>query len=192
LLPPTVNLGQALRWAAALEEMRAYFGVPGQFRSFAVAEFAKFVTQCIGEQPNLRLLEQPASHIEADEEFSFPSVFSFLPTRNGRLCSMAEATLLYHALNEDVASLVGAATPSQRRLLAQCCHIGQPVAIPQPAGESSGSLRVSADARLISQSWFGGNEAEAAARLRANIEKLRIVFDKLQFLLDRLDELHIP
>lgn len=191
LLPPTVNPGQALRWAAALEEMRAYFGVPGHFRSFALAEFAKFVTQCIGGQPNLRALEQPLPN-DADEEFSVPSVFSFLPMRDGRPCSMNEANLLFHALNEDVSALVGVATPSQRRLLAQCCHIGQPVAIPQPAGESGGSLRVSADARLISQSWFGGKEADAAARLRANIEKIQIVFAKLQFLLARLDDLPIP
>jgi hypothetical protein len=192
LVPPTVNLGQALRWAAALEEMRTYFSVPGQFRSFALAEFAKFVTQRIGEQPSLQLLEQPNLHIDADEEFSVPSVFSFLPMRNGRLCSMAEATLLYHALNEDVSTRMRASTRSQRRLLAQCCHIGQPVAIPQSSGESGGSLRVSADARLISQSWFGGDEADAAARFRANIEKIRIVFTKLQFLLDYLAELRIP
>jgi hypothetical protein len=191
LLPPTVNLGQALRWAAALEEMRAYFGVPAHFRRFALAEFAQYVTRYIGAQPNLRLLAQP-SPIDADEEFSVPSVFSFLPMRDGRPCSMREANLLYHALNEDVAARLGAVTPRQRRLLAQCCHIGQPVAIAQPAGASAASLRVSADARLVAQSWFGGEEADAAARLRANIEKIAIVFAKLQLLLDRLDALSAP
>ncbi len=189
LLPPTFNVGQALRWTAALAEMRAYFAVPASFRSLAMAEFAQFVTQCIRERPNLRLLEQPPAQLDADEEFSVPTVFAFLPTRDGRACSMTEAKRLYQALNEDLSALDGGFTPRQRKLLAQCCHIGQPVLIPQSAGEGGGALRVSADARLISESWLDGDERRSAARLRSNIGKLRIVFDKLQLLMDHLDAL---
>jgi hypothetical protein len=88
--------------------------------------------------------------------------------------------------------MMRASGPSQRRLLSQCCHIGQPVKILQRAGEIAGALRVSADARLVSESWSGGDEESATARLRSNVARTEIVFDKLQFLLDRFDELQSP
>jgi selenocysteine lyase/cysteine desulfurase len=189
LLPPIVNVGQALRWTAALAEMRAYFAVPETFRRSAMREFAQFVTQCIGERPNLRLLNQPPRRLDGDDEFSIPTVSAFLAMRNGRPCSMTQARLLYQALNEDVSALAGPFTPRQRRLLGQCCHIGQPVLIPQSAGEGAGALRVSADARLISESWQAGDEARALERLRANIAGVQVAFDKLQLLIDQLDAL---
>jgi len=189
LLPPTVNSGQALRWTAALAEMRAYFAVPEDFRRFAMREFAQFATECIGERPNLRMLDQPARHLDGDDEFSIPSVFPFLAMRSGRPCTMAQARLLYQALNEDLSTLDGQFTPRQRHLLGWCCHIGQPVLVPQDQGEGAGALRVSTDARLISESWQDGDEARAVARLRANIARVRVVFDKLQLLIDNFDAL---
>ena len=189
MLPPIANIGQALRWAAAIEEMESYFKVPAHFRSVAFREFSGFVTNCIGHRSNLWLLDQPCFCDDTDEEFSAQSIFPFLPLRHGQPCSLAEAKLLYRAMNEDLSAMMSASGSSQRRLLSQCCHVGQPVEIPQCAGENAGAMRVSADARLVSESWFGGDEESAIARLRSNIAKLRIVFDKLQFLLDRLDEL---
>jgi hypothetical protein len=189
MLQPTVNIGQALRWAAAIEEMESYFKVPASFRNVAFREFSTFVTNCIGDRSNLRRLDQPCFGNDTDEEFSMPTVFPFLPLRDGQSCSLAEAKLLYRAMNEDLSAIMGASRPSQRRLLSQCCHVGQPVEIPQRVGENVGVLRVSADARLVSESWSCGDEEGAAARLRSKIAKLRIVFDKLQFLLDHLDEL---
>ncbi len=189
LLPPTVNVGQALRWTAALAEMRAYFAVPEDFRRLAMREFARLVTQCLGEYANLRALDHPTGRLDGDDEFSVPSVFAFLVIRHGRPCTMAQAKRLYQALNEDLSAIDGPFTPRQRRLLAQCCHIGQPVLVPQNAGEGAGALRVSADARLISDSWQDGDEARAVARLRANIAKVRVVFDKLELLTDHVDAL---
>jgi selenocysteine lyase/cysteine desulfurase len=189
LLPPIVNLGQALRWAAAIEEMQAYFSVPGDFRKLVIGEFAKFATEYIGNQPNLRLFQEACSQADGGDEFCVPTIFPFLPVRKGRPCSMNEANLLHRALNEDVSEAVFARSASECRLLAQICHIGQPVAIPQATSRDAGSLRVSADARLVSQSWFGGDTASATPRLRANIDKLKIVFDKLQVLLAHMDEL---
>jgi len=188
-LPPTVNIGQALRWAAAIEEMESYFKVPAHFRSVAIREFSTFVTNCIGDRSNLRLLDQPCFGDDKDEEFSVPTVFPFLPLRDGQPCAFAEAMLLYRAMNEDLSAISAAGGPNQRRVFSQCCHVGQPVEIPRRAGGNAGALRVSADARLVSESWSGGDEENATARLRSNIAKLRIVFEKLLFLLDRLDEL---
>lgn len=189
LLPPAVNLGQALRWTAAIEEMDRYFRVPAEFRRAAFQDFSKYVMNCISGRANLRLLQEPASGNDGSEEFSAPTVFPFLPMRHDRPCSMAEARLLYRAMNKDLSNVISASAPSERRLISQRCHIGQPVQIPQCAGRETGVLRVSADARLVSESWVGGDEAIAARRLRSNIAKIRIVFDKLDFLLQRLDEL---
>lgn len=189
VLPPTVNIGQALRWAAAIEEMESYFKAPAHFRSLALREFSTFATKCIDERSSLRLLEQPHLGSDTDEEFSAPSVFPFLLMRQGRPCSMAEARLLYQAMNEDLSTVMGVSGTGQRRLLSQCCHIGQPVEIPQRTGQTAGALRISADARLVSESWSDGAEENTTARLRSNIAKIRTVFDKLQFLLDRLDKL---
>jgi hypothetical protein len=189
MLPRTVNIGQALRWRAAIEEMESYFKAPAYFRNGAVREFATFVTNCIGGRPSLRLLERSRFGDDMNEEFSIPTVFPFLLLRYGRPCSLAEAKLLYQAMNEDLSAAIDASGPNQRWLISQRCHIGQPVEIPQHTGQNAGALRVSADARLVSESWVGGDEESAAARLRSNIGKIRIVFDKLQLLLDRLDEL---
>jgi hypothetical protein len=189
MLPPTVNVGQALRWAAAIEEMESYFRVPAEFRSLAFREFSTFVTSCIGDRPSLRLLESHRLGNKADEEFSSPTVFPFLLMRKGRPCSMAEAKLLYQAMNKDLSAVMDTSAPSQRRLLSQRCHLGQPVEIPQRGGENAGALRVSADARFVSESWLGGGKKTAITRLQSNLGNLRFVFDKLQFLLDGLDEL---
>jgi len=60
MLPPIANIGQALRWAAAIEEMESYFKVPAHFRSVAFREFSGFVTNCIGHRSNLGCSTSPA------------------------------------------------------------------------------------------------------------------------------------
>jgi len=180
------NVGQALRWVAALEEMRSYFNIPAHFRTFACSEFSQFADRLIRSTPNLVLLERSDCDVAAADEFAARTVFPFLMKRNGRLCSVTEAKALYHALNEDLAGVVRAAPRDQRRLMARICHIGQPVAVPQPSGEAAGALRIASDSRLIAESWLGGAEA-AAWRFQTCLEDLRIVFGKLQFLLDHYE-----
>jgi hypothetical protein len=77
MLPATVNIGQELRWAAAVEEIKSYFKVPAHFQSVAFREFSTFVTNCIGDRSNLRLLDQPCFGNGTDEEFPVLTVFRF-------------------------------------------------------------------------------------------------------------------
>lgn len=185
-VPQKNNVGQALRWAAALEEMRSYFEVPARFREYACAEFSRFAEGLTRGAPNFVLLKRPDCDLAAADEFAARTVFPFVMKRNGRLCSVAEAKALYHALNQDLAGIVRAAPRDQRRLMGRLCHIGQPVAVPQPSGEPAGALRVASDARIIAESWLSGPDA-AARRFQSRLEDLRIVFDKLQFLLDHYE-----
>ena len=186
MLPQTNNMGQALRWVAALEEMRSYFDVPAHFRMFACNEFAQFADRLICNTPNLVLLNRPDCDLASADEFAARTVFPFLMKRNGGFCTVTEATALYHALNEDLTASVRAASRDHRRLLGRICHIGQPVAVPQPSGEPAGALRIAADARLIAGSWLAGAET-AAWRFQTQLEDLNVVFDKLQFLLDHYE-----
>jgi hypothetical protein len=115
----------------------------------------------------------------------FQPFFRFLPLRDGHPCSLADAKLLYQAMNEDLSATMDASGPSQRHLLlSQYCHVGQPGQNSAALGGNAGALGVSADARLVSENRSRGDEESAIGGLRPNIAKMRIVFDRLQFLLD--------
>jgi hypothetical protein len=45
-----------LRWEAALEDIRAYYNVPDEFRLAALTTFGKGVRRIIAASPSLRLL----------------------------------------------------------------------------------------------------------------------------------------
>ncbi len=54
--PIRANFGQWLRWEAALEEIRAYYSVPDEFRQMALTAFGEGVEWIIASSPSLRLL----------------------------------------------------------------------------------------------------------------------------------------
>jgi hypothetical protein len=184
LMPQTSNLGQTLRWAAALAEMRRYFAVPDHFRRQALTAFAAFAERRIADHSHLHLLPQPVSM--TGEEFVARTVFPFLITRNERTLSLAEAKLLYRGLNDDISQVCGGSA-EQRKLLARACHIGQPVAIARASGETAGALRVAADARMIAECWFAGAQTDAMTRFAARLEGLQVVFDKLSLILAHVE-----
>jgi hypothetical protein len=191
-LPVRQNVGQLLRWIAALAEMRAYFAVPALFRQVALAEFAAAVTRQLADYPECVLLPDAAplfgdGEFERDE-FAARTIFGFTVTHAGRPLSLGKARALHRALNLDVGTLGLGPAPAGTSAL---CHIGQPVAIADGAGGSTGALRISADARLVSQSWShtGVGDLVSTARLTRRIGQVAVVLDKLRFLAARLDRL---
>ncbi|HUZ74284.1 MAG TPA: hypothetical protein VMU87_14980 [Stellaceae bacterium] len=167
-----VNLGQLLRWEAALAEMRAFYAMPEAGRSAALAAFAAAVPRAMAPIAALELLPDAAE--VADGEFPVRTIFPFALHRAGRRVAPELAGKLYLALNVDVSSLLPqAASRAERHLAALCCHIGQPVAVPGADGPY-GVLRVSASAPLVV-----ANEAPEPM--------LRLVFAKLALLLDHID-----
>ncbi len=191
-----MNLGQFLRWSAALEEMRAYFAVPASYRKSALAQFGAITERLITGEGALRLLPAyeecgGASALGIDdEEMATRTIFPFLLRRSGRFLSPAECTQLYRWLNEDVSRLLpGPLPPRDQRLAAQLCHIGQPVALVDPASGATAALRISAGARIVSETWSDAGEAATLRALENEFEQVRIILDKLDLLLRHFDAL---
>jgi len=185
-LPESGNFGLALRWHAALAEMRAFARVPAAQRARILARFEETVERKIGENQALRLLRRPAI-FRGDWEEDWErrrSIFSFslrAPHAPERNLDPAEARKLYVWLNADLSAVL----PDHAAVAARICHIGQPVCLPQFCGEQ-GVLRVSAGARLIA----GEPSHEALdedARIVREMADLAIVLDKIALILENWD-----
>jgi hypothetical protein len=183
-LPPVGNYGLALRWHAALAEMRALLRVRPARRAEILQGFAAVVAQEIAANPALSLLPQPEIYRGAHEEAweRCASIFTFslrAPHDPGRFLNPAEARSVYLWLNADLAKFL----PFEAALAARICHIGQPVKLPQPGVEGAqGVLRVSAGARLIS-----GEPSHQGlghkTRIRREFTDLAVVFHKIDLIL---------
>jgi hypothetical protein len=187
-LPARANVGQTLRWVAAVAEIRAYFAVPELFRRLALAEFAAAVPRHIARFPEFDLLpaQEPVFADADGDELAPRSIFPFTVRRDGRTLSLAQARLLHQALNMDLATVgLGRADGVASAL----CHIGQPVAVADGAGGTVGALRISADARLVSKSWVGAGDLVSTGRLTRRIDQVATVLEKLRCLVSRLDRL---
>ncbi len=184
------NIGQLLRWTAALREMRDYFAVPQGFRRAALARFAEIVPGLIAGEETLDLLPEYERQADAalDEEMASRTIFPFLVRHAGRALGPAETAILYRALNRDVTPLLPSRLSSaQRRLGAQLCHIGQPVALTLPGGIAAAALRISAGARVVSECWSAADEAASFAALDREFEQVRLILAKLALLLRHFD-----
>ncbi len=189
-LPARHNVGQLLRWTAAIEDMRAYFAVPELFRTLALAEFSGAVARTVARFPEVALLPDdgplPAGPELDRGEFAARTIFPFTVTHAGRPLSLARARRLHQALNLD---LTRSALPDSSAVAAALCHIGQPVPIGDGAGGTTGALRVSADARLVSDSWAGAGDLVSTGQLTQRLDQIATVFEKLRVLLPHLDRL---
>jgi hypothetical protein len=148
-LPAVGNYGLALRWQAALAEMRAFMAVPAARRESILVRFARTVEAAIAANAALTLLRRPVLARGAGEENweRQRSIFTFSirAPHADRYLTPAEARAVYLWLNADLSAWIDA--PAAARI----CHIGQPVNLPQAGPEVlQGVLRVSAGARLIS------------------------------------------
>jgi hypothetical protein len=188
-LPRRENLGQYLRWVAAAAEMKAYFAVPELYRRLALGEFSSTLSRMFEARSDLALLPEPAwvsDEADMDDEFSVRTVFPFVIRRSGVPLSAAESRTIYRALNEDVCEII--ACQGRERLAATVCHIGQPVAMKMD-GVDTAALRISADARLVSECFAGTNVLDAITALKQRSAGAAIVLDKVALLANNLDRL---
>ncbi len=183
-LPEGGNYGLALRWQAALAEIKAVLRTAPARRAAIIQGFGAVARQAIAAEPGLTLLEAPPIiRMATDEEWErLPSIFTFslqAPLAPERCLTPIESRNVYMWLNTDLSALL----PEDAVLAARICHIGQPVPLAQPVGEGQmGALRVSAGARLIS-----GEPSHRAlgpkARLAREFADLATVFEKIGLIL---------
>lgn len=189
-----MNIGQFLRWVAAAEEMDRYFNVPEHYRRSALAQFTAIVPRLIEGHANLELLPDCGGDMwnRADnEELAVRTIFPFLMRRDGKLMLVEECKTVYRALNLDLGPLLPAtATPAERALGGQLCHIGQPVAVRQPSGVIAGALRISAGARVVSETWSRDGADSALKMLAGEVAQVRAILDKIQLILRHFNRLH--
>lgn len=188
-LPRRENLGQHLRWVAALAEMKAYFAVPELYRRLALGEFSLAVGRSFEKRGELELLPEPSwvkGEADIDDEFSVRTVFPFVVKRDGVPLSAGESRTIYRALNDNVCEIISC--EGQERLAATICHIGQPVAVKMD-GVETGALRIAVDARLVSECFADASALDAIAALKKKSSGVDVVLDKVALLTRNLDKL---
>jgi hypothetical protein len=174
----TPNLGQYLRWQAALEEIRAYHAVPPAFRIMALRRFAAAVPRIIAVTPwvNAFVGSVRDPDLARDAEFAAPTIFSFTLRHPKGHFSRAQCAIMHRVLNQDISSRLAVGNDSgARRLAARRCHIGQPVAV---GSTDAAVLRISSSARLVTRCWSIEPDV-AAARLANEIEKVETIIQKM-------------
>lgn len=188
ILPAGGNYGLALRWHAALAEMKAFLRITPARRREILQKFASVVRQNIEARAELLLLPAPLLYRGGAEEDweRLPSIFTFAlraPHAPNRYLTPAEARQVYIWLNTDISPWL----PAHSDIAGRICHIGQPVPLPQPDGEGQmGALRVSAGARLISGEP-SHHSLHPQARLEREFSDVGVVFAKIALILSIWD-----
>jgi hypothetical protein len=183
--PLRTNLGQWLRWEAALEEIRAYYNAPDAFRLSALTTFGDGVQRIMASSPSLRPLQRFEGKSPDDDEFCQPTIFPFTIQHDARPLSLDECGKIHRALSQD-SETAGSASEQgcAPEIAARVCLIGQPVAL----GHGEGALRISASARLVSETWSSNQDA-ARANLQRELGHVGTIVSKIEWLLGRINDL---
>jgi hypothetical protein len=190
------NLGSYFRWVAAIAEMKRYFAVPAPWRKRGLDQFCREIRKLFRGHDAIQLQDETMiSEVGKRPGREFAGrrmIFPFFLVRRrvggAQLCDAAEIRKIYELLNQDCSQQFETSNAREYRLLAQRCHIGQPVKAVHPCGETSAVLRLSVGARVISESW-----SEASGRIEPDlvqdeIWQVGVVLDKITLLLKKLGE----
>ncbi len=185
--PVRENFGQWLRWEAALEEIRAYYRVPDEFRKMALTTFGEGVEWIVASSPSLRLLppqQRDGGEGVDDGEFSQRTIFSFVIRRGDRILSLEQCKKLYRALARDAVDEASADAPEA--VAAKPCLIGQPVALGGGEGQPTAALRICAGARLVTEAWSPDADI-ARGNLQRELGHVGTIVAKIEWLLAQMD-----
>jgi len=176
---PRSNLGQWLRWEAALEEIAAYHRVPNGFRAVALRELGQAIEGRLLQSPALRpvVTERGGSK---DEEFAGPTIFPFALRRDGDLLAVDDCQQVYRALRRDVSGVLGGDL-RDGAIASQRCLVGQPVRIERPGAAPAAVLRLCIGARQLTETW-NPDAAVARDKLDREIGRLMDVVAKTELL----------
>jgi hypothetical protein len=190
--PLRANFGQWLRWEAALEEIRAYYSVPDEFRRLALTTFGQGVKHLIASSRSLRLLppqHRPEDGNADDEELALPTIFPFVIRHRGRALSPDDCSKIHRALSRNARDAAAANEGGRdQEIAAQVCLVGQPVALGESAGHPAAALRICAGARLVTEAW-SPDQAAAEANVQRELGRVGAVVSKIEWLLAHSDDL---
>ncbi len=165
-LPLEQNVGEWLRWEAALAEMQAYYKVPRAFRRGAVDAFNIAFSAYSDEIDGI----DAAPGLSLSQGLR-RSIAPFFLTRQGRRLTVDEATALYRRLNDEIALAAPGA-----------CHLGQPIAFGLGPKENAGAFRASLSARIVSDAWAAGDPTTALRQLNGEIARLGAALERVAFM----------
>ncbi|MFI4939781.1 MAG: hypothetical protein ACHP7O_05500 [Burkholderiales bacterium] len=189
-----VNLGSLFRWTAAISEMERYFDIPPLIRIKAVAQFCDRVETLLLDAPFLELQYDNAcgrrfSSMEEGElsgrRMIFPFFLSTLHRDVRKTCTELQMREIYALLNQDCSDLMPYANAREYRLLAQKCHVGQPVAIAHRSGLKTAVLRISVGARVFSESYSKNSGRIVSALIEDELWQIGVILAKIELLLGK-------
>jgi hypothetical protein len=188
--PIRANLGQWLRWEAALEEIRAYYAVPDEFRRLALTTFGEGVARIIESSPSLRLLppqQRPENASLEDDELAQATIFPFVISHADRVLSLDACRKVYRALAENSCAASGHARPE---IAAKACLVGQPVALGGFEPHPTAALRICAGARLATETWSSDRDT-AHGNLQRELDCVGAIVSKVEWLVAHIDDLNL-
>ncbi len=186
------NLGSLFRWVAAIAEMTRYYEIPPIIRGRTVSRFCERVEDILLEAPFIELHYQNSCRniplgIELGELSGRRMIFPFFlyHERGGarELCSEKQAHRIYTLLNQDCSNLFPYKNAREFRLLAQMCHIGQPVQVIHRSGVCTAVLRISVGARIFSESFSKTSGKVIDALIEDEFWQIGVVLGKIELLL---------
>lgn len=187
------NLGPLFRWVAAISEMARYFAIPAAVRLAAVSRFCERVEGILSAAPFIELHDQnsygniaPGAKLGelSGRRMIFP--FFLYCVRGGirQVCSEKQAQQIYALLNKDCSKLFSYNNAREFRLLAQMCHIGQPVAAIHRSGADAAVLRISVGARIFSESYSKSTGRMVDALIEDEFWQIGVILAKIELLLN--------
>jgi hypothetical protein len=191
--PIRTNFGQWLRWEAALEEMRAYYSTPDEFRLWALTAFGKGVERIIGSSRSLCLLppqQRPVEDRVDDEELALPTIFPFLIRARDRVFPMGDCRKIYRALYRDARAAGSANGHVLPEIAAKVCLVGQPVALGAFGRQPAAALRICADARLVAETWSTDRNI-AHRNVQRELGRVGEIVAGIEWLVAHMDDLKL-
>jgi len=186
------NLGSIFRWAAAISEMERYYAIPSAIRARAVSEFCARVEGILSATPFIELhcqssRENTPLDVELGELSGRRMIFPFFLYRDHdgvkEICSEEQVRQIYMLLNQDCSKQFSYDNAREFRLLAQMCHIGQPVSVMHHSGVSTAVLRISVGARIFSESFSQATGKIVNALIEDEIWQIGVILGKIELLL---------
>jgi hypothetical protein len=149
-----------------------------------LARFASAVPALLEEFEFCRLIDPERSTSGGGRNQVIRTIYPFLVAKDGKPLSFDGTREIYAALNRDLSSeLDKDGIETERPSASRLCHIGQPLLIKERRGREIGALRLSADARLISDAWQADDERASIERIDRKIQDIRAVLKKIAMIL---------